>query len=82
MSLNALLSSMSQSSAAKMDPAILKIMKESRQQLEDSGLHQQALGAGEKLTDFVLRDASKNEFSSREALKKGPLLLSWYRGIW
>jgi len=82
MRLNALLSAMSQDFAAKADPAILKIMLESRQQLEDSGLHERALATGEKMTDFVLRDASNGDFSSRDALAKGPLLISWYRGIW
>jgi len=82
MNLNTKLSAMSQESAAKLDPAIAQIMKESRQQLEDSGLLKQVLGQGEKMTDFVLLDSAQNEFSSREALKKGPLLISWYRGIW
>ncbi len=82
MSLNALLSAMSQDFAANADPDTLAVMKNSRQDLEDSGLHKEALGSGEKMTDFVLLDSSNNEFSSRDALKKGPLLLCWYRGIW
>ncbi len=82
MRLNALLSAMSQDFASKADPKALAIMKETRQQLEDSGLHKEALGSGEQMTDFVLLDSSNSEFSSREALKKGPLLLCWYRGIW
>lgn len=82
MQLNALLSAMSQDFADKVDPKVLKIMMDSRQQLEDSGLHEQALATGDKMTDFVLRDASNGDFSSRDALTKGPLLISWYRGIW
>jgi hypothetical protein len=82
MSLNALLSAMSQDFAAKADPNKLAIMKNFVRQLEDSGLHTKALGPGEKLTDFVLLDSSNKKFSSREALQKGPLLLCWYRGIW
>ncbi len=82
MSLNALLSAMSQDFAANADPDILTVMKNSRQDLVASGLHKEALGSGEKMNDFVLHDSSNIEFSSRDALKKGPLLLSWYRGIW
>ncbi len=82
MKLNALLQAMSQDSAAKIDPDILKIMQHSRQQLLDSGLHRQALATGEKMPDFVLRDSAGNNFSSRAALDQGPLLISWYRGIW
>jgi len=82
MSLNALLTKMSQESKAKLSPEVLQVMMTARQQLEDSGLHLKALSAGEQMTDFVLRDANNKEFSSREALAKGPLLISWYRGIW
>jgi len=82
MSLNKLLSAIRQDFASKADPKVLAIMKDSRQKLEDSGLHHQALAAGEKITDFVLRDSENNDFSSREVLKNGPLLLCWYRGIW
>jgi hypothetical protein len=82
MSLNSKLTSMSKDSEIKHGPAIVKVMKESRQQLEDSGLHKEVPGPGETMTDFVLLDSANQEFSSREALKKGPLLLCWYRGIW
>ena len=82
MSLNTLLSAMSQDFASKADPATLATMMESRQQLIDSGLHTQAMAAGEKMPDFVLRDFTGKEFSSREARQNGPLFLSWYRGIW
>ena len=82
MTLNSLLTAMSQDFVAKADPAIVKIMLASRQQLEDSKLHELALATGEVMTDFVLRDATNNDFSSREARAKGPLVLSWYRGIW
>lgn len=82
MSLNSRLSAMSRDFAAKADPKALAIMLNFRQQLEDSGLHQEALGPGEKMTDFVLHDSLNNEFSSRAALQKGPLLICWYRGIW
>ena len=82
MSLNTKLTTMSKDAEVKHGPAIVKIMKESRQKLEYSGLHKEALGPGETMTDFVLLDSANQEFSSREALKNGPLLICWYRGIW
>lgn len=82
MSLNELLSAMKQDFVSKADPEALKIMGSARTQLIESGLHEQALGAGEKLPDFVLRDSEAKDFSSRATLDKGPLLISWYRGIW
>ena len=82
MSLNELLSAMKQDFVAKADPEVLKVMGNARQKLVDSGLHEKALGKGENLPKFTLKDSEGNEFSSSEALKKGPLLISWYRGIW
>ncbi len=82
MKLNTLLTSMRRDSASKADPDTLAVMLNARQQLEDSDLLKTALGRGEKMANFVLLDTDNNEFSSQEALKKGPLLLCWYRGIW
>lgn len=82
MSLNALLTAMKEDFVAKTDPAVVQVMANTRQQLIDSGLHQKALGRGETLPDFVLQDSEGNDFSSREARAKGPMLISWYRGIW
>lgn len=82
MSLNALLTAMKEDFASKADPAVLTIMMAARQQILDMGVHEQALGPGEIMPDFVLRDFNGKEFSSREVREKGPLLLSWYRGIW
>ncbi|KAN0113281.1 AhpC-TSA domain containing protein [Hyaloscypha variabilis] len=38
--------------------------------------------AGDKLPFFVLSDALGKEVTSEELLKKGPLLISFYRGSW
>ena len=82
MKLNDLLKAMSEDFAAKSDPAVLQIMRDARQELVDRNLPLQALGVGERMTDFVLCDSNGEDFSSREARKRGPLLICWYRGIW
>ena len=38
--------------------------------------------AGQIAPDFELKDADGNLVSSKELLAKGPVLLTFYRGIW
>jgi peroxiredoxin len=47
-----------------------------------SGQAQRALKAGDKAPDFVLNDPDGKRVSSRDLLAKGPLVLSFYRGVW
>ncbi len=82
MSLNRLLSAIKEDFVARTDPEVVRMMEITRQELVDAGLHEQALAEGEKMPDFVLRDTTGMDFSSRSALKQGPLVINWYRGIW
>jgi len=43
---------------------------------------QSTIKVGEKLPTFVLSDALGKQVASDELLKKGPLLISFYRGSW
>jgi peroxiredoxin len=38
--------------------------------------------AGELAPDFMLKDAEGNVVSSRELLAQGPLIVTFYRGVW
>jgi len=51
-------------------------------EVADSGVLQQALGTGDKVPDFSLPSAQGGEVSLSELLKKGPVVLVWYRGGW
>jgi len=38
--------------------------------------------AGDRAPEFILKDANGREVSSRELLAKGPLVVTFYRGVW
>jgi peroxiredoxin len=58
------------------------IMDRATQELIASGQAARALKAGDKAPHFILNDANGNPVSSRELLAQGPLVVSFYRGVW
>jgi peroxiredoxin len=57
-------------------------MHRATHELIASGAAHRALKAGASVPDFKLRDADGAEVSSRDLLARGPLVLSFYRGVW
>lgn len=51
-------------------------------ELVASGAASRALKAGDPAPDFSLPDAEGRMWSSAELLKHGPLVLTFYRGVW
>jgi peroxiredoxin len=47
-----------------------------------SGAAAKALKVGDKAPAFVLNDADGQAFASTDLLAKGPLVLTFYRGVW
>lgn len=47
-----------------------------------SGHAQRAKKAGDAAPEFILRDPDGKPVSSRDLLAKGPLVVSFYRGVW
>ena len=47
-----------------------------------SGQAQRALKAGDRAPEFALNDPDGNQVSSAELLARGPLVVSFYRGVW
>jgi peroxiredoxin len=58
------------------------IMDRATQELIASGQAARALKAGDKAPLFILNDANGRPVSSRELLAQGPLVVSFYRGVW
>ena len=54
----------------------------STQELIDSGQAERALQAGDKVPDFVLTDSDRNEVALTDLLANGPVVLTFYRGVW
>lgn len=57
-------------------------MHRATDELIASGAAGKALKAGDKAPAFVLRDPDGQEVSSAELLARGPLIVTFYRGVW
>tara|TARA_R110000751_G_scaffold76247_4_gene153644 strand:- start:14263 stop:14937 length:675 start_codon:yes stop_codon:yes gene_type:complete len=63
-------------------PAVIKTMHRATAELIASGAADRALKTGDQAPEFVLKDPEGNAISSVDLLKKGPLVISFYRGVW
>jgi peroxiredoxin len=66
----------------KAPPQVVAVMHRATADLIASGQAERALKAGMKAPDFALPDAHGGTVRSAELLKKGPLVLTFYRGVW
>lgn len=69
-------------SAEKSPDEIKKIMGKAIKDLQQSEIMKSALKKGDQMPAFTLNDIKKGKVSSNELLKKGPLVISFYRGGW
>ena len=63
-------------------PEVLEIMHRSTDDLLESGIMEGVLKEGESLPAFSLPDHNGSLINSSELLSKGPLVISFYRGVW
>ena len=61
---------------------VLDTMQRATAELIDSGQAQRARKAGDTAPEFTLNDADGKPVSSRDLLARGPLVISFYRGVW
>ncbi|MGQ9365039.1 peroxiredoxin-like family protein [Azospirillum sp. ST 5-10] len=62
--------------------SVIETMRRATAELVASGAAARALKAGDKAPEFTLKDPDGNAVSSAELLAKGPLVVSFYRGVW
>jgi peroxiredoxin len=62
--------------------SVIETMHRATAALIASGAAQRALKAGDRLPVFALPDPDGNMVSSAELLTHGPLVISFYRGVW
>ncbi len=62
--------------------SVIETMHRATAELAASGAAQRALKAGDKVAAFALRDPDGNMVSSVDLLLRGPLVISFYRGVW
>lgn len=63
-------------------PEIHPIMERATAELIASGQASRAIKAGDRAPSFTLRDQDGNAVSSAELLRRGPLVITFYRGVW
>ena len=62
--------------------SVIETMHRATAELIASGAASRAKKAGDVAPSFLLKDPEGNVVSSNELLKKGPLVVSFYRGVW
>jgi peroxiredoxin len=68
--------------ARKPSKEVLSTMERATAELIESGQAQRAKKAGDIAPEFTLKDSQGNLLASRDLLAKGPLVISFYRGVW
>ena len=58
------------------------IMDRATESLRESGIMDRISGTGSHLPAFDLVDTAGKRVQSDELLRQGPLVLSFYRGVW
>jgi len=81
-SLTIQLEEMSAGSKEKVPPEKRKVMEDAIENLRKTHITDHALKVGDKMPPFELPDGNKKMVSSKTLLKKGPLIVVFYRGGW
>ena len=63
-------------------PSVIEVMHRATRELIASGAASRALKAGDVAPSFTLRDPDGVPVSSSDLLSAGPLVVSFYRGVW
>jgi peroxiredoxin len=63
-------------------PSVIETMHRATAELIASGAADRALKVGDKAPDFTLNDSNGALVSSADLLARGPLVVSFYRGVW
>ena len=82
MNLRERLAAMRSEREAKRNPDWVRIMHQSTDDLRDSGIAARVPQPGSLAPDFVLRNSQGEQRRLRDWLDRGPLVLTFYRGVW
>ena len=81
-SLKSKLDAKKEASKLKTDPTTAKVFKEGIESVTESGVLENALKVGDVAPNFKLTNALGETVDLYEYLKKGKVVLTWYRGGW
>lgn len=82
MSLAASLEAIRVGAKERISEDLLAKMHQATEELRQSGIIDRALNVGEFLPSFLLVNETGEVFNSSEMLAKGPLVVTFYRGVW
>ncbi len=82
MSLQEKINAAKAASMEKIPPETLQVLVASVEALVKSGIAYRALKTGDTAPPFQLNNVSDNVVASADILKKGPMVLAFYRGAW
>ncbi len=82
MPLQATLDAMRASFEAKLPPEIVDTLHQATEALLHAGIMDHVLKAGDPAPLFTLPDHNGDMVGSKELLRQGPLVVSFYRGVW
>ena len=63
-------------------PERVATMHRATAELKASGIESRALKIGDRAPDFALSNQNDVEVSSKDLLRKGPIVVSFFRGHW
>jgi len=66
----------------KVSPEMIEIIHRATEDLGKSGIADRAINVGDRAPDFTLPNAEGKSVSSRDLFTKGPLVVTFYRGVW
>lgn len=82
MSLEEKLNAIKKASKDKIPAEAAEVMQRATEDLRDSGILDGVLGVGDEAPDFELPNTDGQVVSSRQLRAGGPLVVSFYRGVW
>lgn len=82
MSLQEKIEEINKQSAEQVPQEMQEVFQRAIEELRASGKAEDALGVGDTAPSFSLPDTEGNTVSSDELLREGPLVVTFYRGVW
>jgi peroxiredoxin len=82
MSLKQEIDTFAATAAGQIPPEFLLELQSSIDRVQSSGIAERALGVGAYAPEFTLPNAIAKPVALADLLKRGPLIISFYRGIW
>lgn len=82
MTLEAKLQQIRDDAKSRIPEEMRAVMQKATEELRASGITETALQAGATLPPFSLKNMAGDTVSSDTLLAKGPLVLTFYRGVW